>query len=90
MKLEVYKIYKVAGAKTMGRDFLLIPKSNKTILRSTLIYSMTNGFYGLMNNMVGRKKFQKLWVSVLVGYKTHIETGKEVTEKTQLDLKQAK
>jgi hypothetical protein len=86
MKMEVYKIYKVSGIKTMGGDFKLIEKNGKTILRSTLNYSMVNGMWGLMNNMMGRKKFAKVWKSVIAGYKYHIETGKQVTEDTELDL----
>jgi ligand-binding SRPBCC domain-containing protein len=89
-KLEVYKIHKVSGIKTMGGDFLLIKKGDKTILRSTLNYSMKNGFWGMMNKMMGKKKFAKVWKSVIAGYKYHIETGEEVTAKTKLDLKQVK
>jgi hypothetical protein len=86
-KLEVYKIYKVPGLKTMGGDFRLIKKGDKTILRSTLNYSMKNGMWGFMNKMMGKKKFAKVWRNVIAGYKYHIETGEEVTHKTKLDLK---
>ncbi|MCP3928999.1 MAG: SRPBCC family protein [Bacteroidetes bacterium] len=89
-KLEVYKVHKVSGIKTMGGDFRLIPKGDKTILRSTLNYSMKNGFFGMMNNMMGKKKFAKVWKSVILGYKHHIETGNEVTHETKLDLDAAK
>lgn len=85
-KLEAYKTYKVSGIKTMGGDFRLIKKGDKTILRSTLNYSMKNGFWGMMNKMMGKKKFAKVWKNVIAGYKYHIETGKEVTAKTKLDL----
>jgi hypothetical protein len=89
-KLEVYKIHKVAGLQTMGGDFKLIKKGNKTILRSTLNYSMKNGMWGFMNKMMGKKKFAKVWRNVIAGYKYHIETGKEVTHKTKLDIKPVK
>ena len=89
-KLEVYKVHKVAGIKTMGGDFRLTEKGDQTILRSTLNYSMKNGMWGMMNKMVGKKKFSKVWSSVLAGYKHHIETGEEVTHKTKLDLKAVK
>ena len=85
-KLEVYKVYKVSGIKTMGGDFRLIEKGDKTILRSTLNYSMTNGFWGMMNKMMGKKKFAKVWKNVIAGYKYHVETGEEVTHNTKLDL----
>ncbi|MBL4703345.1 MAG: SRPBCC family protein [Flavobacteriales bacterium] len=85
-KLEVYKLYKVSGMKTMGGDFRLIEKGDKTILRSTLNYSMKNGIWGLMNKMMGKKKFAKVWKNVIAGYKYHIETGQEVTHKTKLKL----
>jgi uncharacterized membrane protein len=85
-KMEVYKINKVAGIQTMAGDFKLIPDGDKTILRSTLSYSMKSGMWGVMNNLMGKKKFAKTWRSVLAGYKYHIETGQEVTHKTKLDL----
>lgn len=89
-KLEVYKINKVSGIKTMGGDFKLIQNGNKTLLRSTLNYSMTNGMWGMMNKMMGKKKFATVWRSVMAGYKHHIETGEEVTADTKLDLTKVK
>jgi ligand-binding SRPBCC domain-containing protein len=85
-KLEVYKVYKVSGIQTMGGDFRLIKQGDKTILRSTLNYSMKNGMWGMMNKMMGKKKFATVWRKVIAGYKYHIETGEEVTHKTKLDL----
>lgn len=89
-KFIAYKIVNVSGIKTMGGDFRLIQNGTKTILRSTLNYSMKNGFYGTANNMMGRKKFKKLWATILLGYKYHIETGNRATFKTKFDLNQAK
>jgi len=89
-KLEVYKVHNVAGIKTMGGDFRLIKKGDKTILRSTLNYSMSNGMWGLMNKMMGKKKFAKVWRNVIAGYKYHIEIGEKVTHKTKLDIKAVK
>lgn len=85
MALENYKIYKVSGIQTMGGDFLLIAKGDKTILRSTLHYSMTNALYGMMNKIMAKKKFAKLWKTVLAGYKKHIETGEHVTVASTLE-----
>jgi hypothetical protein len=82
----VYKTNKVAGIKTMVGDFRLIKKGDKTILRSQFNYSMTNGMWGTMNKMAGRKKFANVWRSIISGYKYHIETGEEVTHKTKLDI----
>jgi uncharacterized membrane protein len=89
-KLEVYEIHRVAGIRTMGGDFRLIKKEDKTILRSTLNYSMKNGMWGIMNRMMGKKKFAKVWRKVIAGYKYHIEKGEEVTHKTKLDIKSVK
>jgi len=89
-KLEVYKVHNVAGIKTMGGDFRLIKKGDKTILRSTLNYSMSSGMWGMMNKMMGKKKFAKVWRNVIAGYKYHIETGEKVTHKTKLDIKPVK
>jgi hypothetical protein len=46
--------------------------------------------WGFMNKMMGKKKFAKVWRNVIAGYKYHIETGKEVTHKTKLDIKPVK
>ena len=89
-KLEVYEVYKVSGIKTMGGDFRLIKQGDKTILKSTLNYSMKNGMWGMMNKMMGKKKFATVWRKVIAGYKYHIETGEEVTHKTKLDLSPVK
>lgn len=86
-KLEIYSVHGVSGIQTMGGDFRLTSKGDKTILQSTLDYSMTNGMWGMMNKMMGKRKFAKVWRKVIAGYKYHIETGEEVTHKTQLDIK---
>ncbi|MBA2662267.1 MAG: hypothetical protein H0U74_08215 [Bradymonadaceae bacterium] len=72
----------------MGGDFKLTAKGDKTVLRSTLNYSMSNSFYGVMNNLMGKSDFTKVWASVLAGYKHHIETGEHVTEDTKLQVDQ--
>jgi ligand-binding SRPBCC domain-containing protein len=89
-KFNAYRIYKVPGIQTMGGDFRLTAKGNKTILTSTLNYSMKNRMFGMMNGMMGRKKFEKVWTSILAGYKYHSETGTRVTEKTVLAMKDVK
>ena len=47
---------------------------------------MKNGLWGMMNKMIGKKKFARIWRKVIGGYKFHIETGEEVTHKTRLDI----
>lgn len=85
-KFNAYRIYKVQGIQTMGGDFRLTAKGNKTILTSTLNYSMKNRLFGMMNAMMGRKKFAKTWASILAGYKYHSETGIRVTADTDLPV----
>ena len=89
-KFNAYTIYKVQGIQTMGGDFRLTAKGNKTILTSTLNYSMKNRMFGMMNAMMGRKKFTKTWASILAGYKYYSETGIRVTEETVLPIKEVK
>ncbi len=86
MALEVYKITKLTGVQTMRGDFRLEAQGDTTILTSTLNYSMTNWFFGIMNRIMLKKDFAELWASVLAGYKNHIETGEHVTEKTALEI----
>jgi hypothetical protein len=89
-KFNAYRIYKVQGIQTMGGDFRLTAKGNKTILTSTLNYSMKNGIFGMMNGLMGRKKFAKTWASILAGYKYYSETGKRVTAETELPIEDVK
>lgn len=87
LALDVYKIKGLTGIQTMGGDFKLIPNGNKTILRSTLNYSVTNSFFGVLNKLVLKRKFTKVWKSVLGGYRQHIETQEHITEKTKINTK---
>jgi ligand-binding SRPBCC domain-containing protein len=89
-KFNAYRIYKVQGIQTMGGDFRLTANGDKTILTSTLNYSMKNRMFGMMNGMMGRKKFAKTWASILAGYKYHSETGIRVTVDTDLPLNDVK
>lgn len=90
LKLAVFKIYDVSGIQTMVGDFRMIKNGDKTTLQSTLSYSMTSRMWGMMNKMAGKKKFAAIWRKVIAGYKYHIETGEEVTEKTELDISAVK
>lgn len=90
MALEVYEMHKMPGVQTMGGDFRLEERGDKTLLVSTLNYSMNNALFGAMNKAVMNKKFSGLWASILTGYKTHIETGAEVTATTELDTSSVK
>lgn len=85
-----YTIYNVQGIQTMGGNFRLTAKGDKTILTSTLDYSMKSRMFGMMNGMMGRKKFTKTWASILAGYKYHSETGIRVTENTVLPTDEVK
>ena len=89
-KFNAYRIYKVQGIQTMGGDFRLTAKGNKTILTSTLNYSMKNRLFAMMNMMMGRKKFTKTWAAILAGYKYFTETGIRVTAHTILPLEEVK
>lgn len=44
----------------------------------------------MMNRMMGKNKFAKVWRKVIAGYKHHIETGEEVNHKTKLDISPVK
>lgn len=89
-KFNATRIYKVQGVKTMGGEFRLTAKGDKTILTSTLDYSMKNRMFGMMNAIMGRKKFAKTWASILAGYKYHSETGIRVNADTDLPVDDVK
>lgn len=88
MELEMVKIKGMPGLQSMGGEFGLTKiDAHRTVLRSTLNYSMSNGFFGVMNRLMMHKVFLHLWTSILSGYKHHIETGETVTGKTKLNTK---
>jgi hypothetical protein len=58
-------MYKVFIKRVETLD--LQQKGNKTILTSTLNYSMKNRMFIIMNRIIGRKKFTKTWDSILAG-----------------------
>jgi hypothetical protein len=74
----------------MGGDLLVIKQGDKTILKSTLNFSMKHWMWGMMNKMMGKKKFATVWRKVIAGFKYHIETDGEITHKTKLDLSPVK
>jgi len=89
-KFNADRIYKVQGIQTMGGDFRLKAKGDKTILTSTLNYSMKNRILGMMNGMMGCQKFAKTCAAILAGYKYYSEPGIRVTEKIILPIKEVK
>lgn len=85
MELEAVEIKGMPGLATMGGTFDFTKTgSHSTVLRSKLNYSMSNGFFGIMNRLMMSAVFTYLWTSILSGYKLHIETGQAVTGKTKL------
>jgi hypothetical protein len=85
-KIEAYEIKKLPGIKTMIVDFAVRQKGDRSVLTSTMEYSMKNAFFDLMNNLVMKKMNAQLLDGILAGHKKYIESGEIVTQKTVLEL----
>jgi carbon monoxide dehydrogenase subunit G len=88
IKIEVQELEKMPGIKTMTLDLAIRNQGEKTILTSTMAYSMKNGFFDMMNGLMMKKMNTKLLDGIMAGHKLYIETGTIVNEKTKLDLSQ--
>jgi hypothetical protein len=86
IKIEVLELKKMPGIKTMVLDLAIRNQGEKTILTSTMAYSMKNGFFNMMNSLMMKKMNAKLLNGIMAGHKLYIETGTIVNDKTKLDL----
>jgi hypothetical protein len=86
IKIEVQELKKMPGIDTMALDLAIRNQGEKTILTSTMVYTMKNGFFDVMNSMMMKKMNAKLLDGIMAGHKLYIETGTIVNDKTKLDL----
>ena len=86
IKIEVQALKKLPGIKTMALDLAIREQGEKTILTSTMAYSMKNGFFDVMNSLMMKNMNAKLLDGIMAGHKLYIETGTIVNDKTTLDL----
>lgn len=86
IKIEVQALKKLPGIKTMALDLAIREQGEKTILTSTMAYSMKNGFFDVINSLMMKNMNAKLLDGIMAGHKLYIETGTIVNDKTTLDL----
>ena len=55
-KFNAYRIYKVQGIQTMGGDFRLTAKGNKTIIKSSVVFFEPNPVSGIINSIKIKNK----------------------------------
>jgi len=90
VKIEVYKLNKMPGIDTMAMDLSIQKDGANTVLTGTMVYSMKNGFFDVMNSLMMKGMNSKLLDGIMAGHKLYIETGTIVNEKTKLDLTRVK
>lgn len=86
VKIEAYEMKKLPGIATITVDFAIEEKGNKTLLTSTMEYSMKNFFFDIMNSIMMKKMNSKLIDGIAAGHKKYIETGTIVKKDTKLEL----
>lgn len=88
IKIEVYQLNKMPGIDTMALDLAIRDQGPNTILTGTMVYTMKNTFFDIMNSLMMKNMNAKLLDGIMAGHKLYIETGTIVNEKTKLDLSQ--
>lgn len=86
--IEVVELKKMPGIATLSLDLSIREQGTKTQLTGTMVYTMKNGFFDVMNSVVMKKMNAQLLDGIMAGHKLYIETGTIVNEKTKLDLSQ--
>ncbi len=86
IKIEVYQLHKMPGISDLSLDLSISGYGNKTILSSTMNYTMKNYFFNIINKLMMKKMNAELLDGIMAGHKLYIETGTIVTEKTKLEL----
>lgn len=77
---------KLPGIEKITVDFAIEEKGNKTLLTSTMEYSMKNLFFDMMNTIMMKKMNSQLIDGIAAGHKKYIETGEIVKKDTKLEL----
>jgi hypothetical protein len=90
IKIEVYQLQKMPGIDQLSLDLAIKADGEQTILKSTMVYTMKNSFFDLMNSLMMKKMNAELLDGIMAGHKLYIETGTIVNDKTKLDLLQVK
>lgn len=86
LKIEIDQLKNMPGVKTMSADFTIEEKGDKTLLTSTIEYSMKNIMFDLMNTMMMKRMNAGMLDGIVAGHKKYIETGEIVNQKTVLEL----
>lgn len=86
IKIEAYEMKKLPGIKKIVVDFAIEAKGDKTLLTSTMEYSMKNSFFDMMNSLMMKKMNSQLIDGIAAGHKKYIETGEIVKKDTKLEL----
>lgn len=86
IKIEAYEMKNLPGIQKIVVDFAIEAKGEKTLLTSTMEYSMKNPFFDMMNSLMMKKMNSQLIDGIAAGHKKYIETGEIVKKNTQLEL----
>jgi hypothetical protein len=86
MKIEAYELKRLPGIKTMVVDFSVAEDGEKSVLTSTMEYTMENRIFDLMDLLVMRRMNSRLLDGIVAGHKKYLEDGDIVTKKTVLEL----
>lgn len=86
LKIEAYEIKKLPGMDKIAVDFAVEAKGDKTLLTTTMEYSMKNFIFDIMNNLMMKKMNAQLLDGIAAGHKKYIETGEIVKKDTKLEL----
>lgn len=86
--IEVYELRKMPGIAQLRLQLSIQPNNLGSMLRGTMVYTMKNAFFELLNILMMKKMNAELLDGIMAGHKKYMETGEIVNENTPLDLRQ--
>ena len=86
--IEVYELRKMPGIAQLRLQLSIQPNNFVSMLRGTMVYTMKNAFFELLNILMMKKMNAELLDGIMAGHKKYMETGEIVNENTPLDLRQ--
>ena len=72
--------------RDMEALFELEEKNDRTFVKGTFEYGMSNSIGQILNKLKMEKMNTKSWVSFLAGIKHNLESGEKIDNKTRLNL----
>ena len=86
MRIELYNPKNLPMIRDMEALFELEEKNDRTFIKGTFEYGVSNTIGRIFNKLQMEKMNTKSWVAFLAGIKHNLESGEKIDNKTRLNL----